>query len=252
MVYNFPEGAWFKALQLSCLVCGLACRNTQSQPVFGLCHHCHVALPRLMLDHSCALCCEPLSTNQPLQLRCGRCLQQRPYFDHSCSALRYEGIVLNLIDTLKRHYDKAVVRLLCDCFLQQLQSLDDIENQIADIDVIMPCPMYWQRDLKRGLNHSLLLSRYLAYRLQLPHQANLLVRARYSATQRGLNAKQRQQNIQGVFSVKRSVKGLTIAIVDDVMTTGSTLNEASKTLMAAGAEKVYAWSIARTPATRAC
>lgn len=115
-------------------------------------------------------------------------------------------------------------------------------------DVIAPVPMHWRRKLSRGFNHCEQLAEQLGQSLQRP-VFNGLRRIRHSPPQQGLSAEQRRRNLQGAFALrgKQSVKGLSIALLDDVVTTGSTAEALSQLLLAAGAREVHIWSLARTP-----
>lgn len=115
-------------------------------------------------------------------------------------------------------------------------------------DVIVPVPMHWRRKLSRGFNHCEQLAEQLGQSLQLPVFKGLR-RIRNSPPQQGLSAAQRHRNLQGAFALqgKQSVEGLSIALLDDVITTGSTAEAISQLLLAAGARDVHIWSLARTP-----
>ncbi|NRB37112.1 MAG: ComF family protein [Pseudomonadales bacterium] len=240
MVYNFSTRL-LNTLQFNCLVCGLRCKDDSSD-IFGLCQYCHASLPHLHAEQCCVRCFLPLPANSQTRL-CGRCLKKPPAFDGSCCALSYEGLTQTLIQRLKRQFDHANNRLLAQLLARQIQRQTDLPPP----QVIIPSPMFWRRNLKRGNNHSLLLSQHLSKCLKIPINNRLLRRSKYSRTQRGLSAKARRENIKGIFEVVGDVEGQHISICDDVMTTGATMHEISFTLKQAGAAKVTAWSVARTP-----
>ena len=112
--------------------------------------------------------------------------------------------------------------------------------------MVAPVPMHWVRRLGRGWNHSSGLARRVARRLKLPMDDEL-VRTRNTPPQVGLPASQRAGNVRGAFAVPRpkEVAGANVLLVDDVMTTGATANEAARTLRRAGAERVIVAVVAR-------
>lgn len=234
MVYKFWHG-WSHHLQRYCLLCQNSSNHAQH---FGLCNECYDNLPHL--QHACGRCALPLAVSRPL---CGRCQQQLPAFDTCLCPLLYSAPLPNLISRLKKHHDGASIRLLAGLLASHLE-----QHQQGWPDVIITTPMYWRRNLQRGNNHSHLLAKQLQQILSLPYQPGLLRRVRATPDQKGLDAKARRHNLRGAFTVKGSVNGLHIAVVDDVITTTSTMQEMAKTLKAAGARQVDAWAIARTPA----
>ena len=244
MVYSFFKKFHY-SLQFNCLLCGIECKKCSSG-IFGLCQFCHAQLPHLALEHCCEHCSLPLAETAHL-LSCGRCLQAPPSYDGSCCALSYEDDSIELIQRLKRQFDNAHIRLLAQLLAQKIQQQNNWHTLWPSIDKVIPSPMYLQRNLSRGNDHSRLLTQALCKTLKLPIDHKTVIRSKYSLPQKGLTAKQRQKNIQGVFSVISDVRGQHIAITDDVMTTGATMNEIAICLKQAGAEKVYAWSVARTP-----
>ena len=238
MVYSF--------LQRQCLLCGLTCSQENNSGIFGLCHFCQTSLPHLAASSSCKLCSMPLPESAQHTI-CGRCIRNPPFFNASCSALAYEKQTLMLIQQLKQHFDKSIARLLCDCFHQQILLHPKGSAMLEKTDLILPAPMFWRRNLKRGNNHSEVLAHILAKSLSIPASCQYIHRCKYTPPQKGLNAKERRMNIQNAFAVKKPLTHMNIAIIDDVMTTGATMNEMSRVLKQAGAKEVYAWSIARTP-----
>ncbi|OQB25806.1 MAG: DNA utilization protein GntX [Firmicutes bacterium ADurb.Bin182] len=108
------------------------------------------------------------------------------------------------------------------------------------IDVIVPVPLHKNRQRQRGYNQSELLAKKIAERENIRFDPHIIARTRDTGTQTKLSHKQREKNVKGAFSVLSNVKGLDIVLIDDVITTGSTLSECAKVLKKAGAGKVYA------------
>ena len=108
--------------------------------------------------------------------------------------------------------------------------------------------MHESRLRQRGFNQSIEISRVLAKKLEIPIEYKAVVRQRSTVAQTGLNAKQRQKNIKGAFNVVRPLNYQHVLIIDDVMTTGATVNELAKVLKKNKVERVGVLSIARAPA----
>lgn len=227
-----------RLFQSTCLLCG--CRqHGQQQPTpayFGLCHFCHADLP--FIAQACRQCGIPLPDGQTL---CGDCISTPPAFDSSCCAVTYEHAVIALVHRFKTRHHNAIGRLLAELLLSRIQSHG------AEIDVIIPAPMHWQRNLQRGNDHAGLLAKSIARKAKLPLHNKLLERSHATPVQKQLNAGQRKKNLRQAFRCTAPVTGLRIAIVDDVMTTGSTMNAIATTLKNAGAAEVHCWAVARTP-----
>ncbi len=115
-------------------------------------------------------------------------------------------------------------------------------------DFLVPIPLHPQRFAKRGFNQSAELALQLGHLRQIPVSFHCLARTIATPSQVGLNAQQRQHNLGHAFAVSCPVAGQKIVLIDDVMTTGTTLAQAAKTLLAAGAKQVDAWVFASTPA----
>ena len=129
--------------------------------------------------------------------------------------------------------------------------LESLASPLADevqsnwrLDVVVPIPLAPARRRQRGFNQSELVARRIAEVHGLPLRLDLLERARETDAQAALDAQHRQQNVRGAF-VARGVTGLRVLLVDDVTTTGATLNEAARALKAAGATHVFALALAR-------
>ena len=235
LVYN-----WIKNnLSNGCLLCLAAPDERQSD----ICHACLADLP--WQQACCARCAMPLPH---ASTRCGRCLATPPAFCHAVVPLLYRFPLDALIPAFKyrRHnrYGLLLARLLADHLQQHLA-----EPEALIPELLVPVPMHPKRQAQRGYNQAFELTRDLAGALHLPCRADLLLRARQTAAQEGLDAAARRRNLRGAFTCPHPalLEGQHLALIDDVMTTGATLDEASRTLLAAGAASVQVWCVARTP-----
>ncbi len=174
---------------------------------------------------------------------CGDCLKTKPYFSCARAIFSYDDAILNSIHQFKYKSDLSVGEILSD-FMAGF-SFPDID--FADYSLIIPVPLHIKRLRERGFNQSLILARAIGEKHQIPVDFSLLKRHKFILTQTGSNKKERKQNIKGAFEVtdKKKISGKSIILIDDVYTTGATVNECAKTLMKAGAQKVSVLTLAR-------
>lgn len=199
-----------------------------------LCGACEADLPSLAQP-----CCPSCALPSPGGERCGRCLAQPPAFDATVAALAYAFPVDALVHALKFRGELAVASLLGRHLAAALS-----RTRPGPVACVVPVPLSAQRLRARGFNQALEIARSLdAGRLE----AGLLARPRDTAAQFDLPWDERQRNVRGAFSIARALDGASVAVVDDVMTTGATLDEVARTLKAAGAARVVNWVVARTP-----
>jgi ComF family protein len=194
-----------------------------------LCAGCSADLPALPSPR-CPRCALPSPAGQT----CGRCLAHPPAYDETIAALAYGFPVDALVQALKFRGELALAPLLGE----RLASVLPPERP----DLIVPVPLSARRLRSRGFNQALEIARSLG-----AVEIGLLGRPADTAPQFDLPWDERQRNVRGAFSARRRVDGVTIAVVDDVMTTGATLDEIARTLKAAGARRVVNWIVARTP-----
>ncbi|TDG15882.1 ComF family protein [Seongchinamella unica] len=186
----------------------------------------------------CRRCALPLASDS---LLCGQCLQAPPAFDRVVAPWLYGEYFAYILRRWKFQDDLALTPLMADLWLRS-----------ADVtvlpDILLPIPLHWYRQWRRGYNQAELLAGELARALPgLPVDAGRLRRTRATAAQSGMDARQRARNLQGTFTVTGSCDNLRVALVDDVLTTGATAREAASALRQAGAARVDVWCLARTP-----
>lgn len=197
-----------------------------------LCPSCAAGLSRLSPER-CPLCALPT----PGSNICGGCLKQAPHFDATQAVFRYEFPVDRLIQSLK--------------YAHRLASADFLGRELAQLllpfrpDLILPVPLAPARLAARGFNQALELARPLARTLGVPLETSRVHRRRDTAPQASLPWKERKQNIRHAFECEFDLTGKSVLVVDDVMTTGATLDELARTLKAHGAERVENLVVAR-------
>jgi ComF family protein len=213
-----------------CTLCGEPADTRRGQL---LCMACDASLPADPAD-VCPQCC----IASPGALVCGDCLSDPPAFDAALTVFTYRFPLDQLIQSFKYASNLA----LADFFAQKLVSCVR-DHPLPHALVAMP--LACRRLTERGFNQALLIAENAAQRLSLPIERTALVRVRETLPQSGLPWKERRANVKGAFACAADLKGRNIALVDDVMTTGATLNEAAKALKLRGAARVTAWVIAR-------
>lgn len=193
----------------------------------------------------CARCANPLpAVSAPEQL-CGACLADPPAYDRTLVAADYALPVDQLVLQLKFGHRLALAPLCARLLRDAVQSAPDFTLPA----LLCPVPLGPRRLAERGYNQALEIARPLARSLGLTLQAQLVVRLHETAAQSSVAPERRQQNIAGAFAVPDAalVAGRHIGVVDDVMTSGRTLNELAATLKRHGAARVSNLVFARTP-----
>ncbi len=221
----------------SCVACEVSLDAREA-----LCASCDLEWKALTKD-SCLRCALPFSAGALSPHWCAACLQQAPSFDRVWAPFEYEGSVARLIGALKFRRHLGALDLLIprsvETFRQALKSLEP--------DLLVPMPLSWRRCFRRGFNQSTLLCRGLKKqsRVYIPELGGVLRRHREPQAQQ--KRAERLQRLKGSFWLKRpeTVVGKKILIVDDVMTTGATLEALAHILKQAGAIQVEAWVLAR-------
>lgn len=145
-----------------------------------------------------------------------------------------------LICAMKFHANYSCAGLMGLLMTEHLRTLNSVFPEL-----IIPVPLHRNRLKQRGFNQSIELARGVSKGLGIPMQLNHCIRRRDTAPQSGLISKQRRKNVKGAFAIIRPIKEKHVAIFDDVITTGSTVNELAKTLRQHGIEIIEVWSIAR-------
>lgn len=218
--------------ECNCIVCGEELENPNR---FGLCPKCAEVLP-YNDNKTCIKCGKPIYSEADY---CMICRDNVRYFDSARSPLIYKDSVKNLILAFK--FGKARwLGIYLAQFLADTYSMNSYK-----CDLIVPIPLSPQRMKQRGYNQSEELSKRLSKLISLPYNTQILIKPLENAQQAKLSARERQENVKGVYKVKNRsiVKGKSILLIDDVCTTGSTLSEAAKVLKGAGAKRVDCISV---------
>ncbi len=175
---------------------------------------------------------------------CGRCLTTAPAFDASCAATHYQPPIDLLVRRLKFGAQLPLAAAFAAALLEPLR-----RRRLDDCDLVLPVPLSADRLAERGFNQAIEIARPLARALGLPLAAHACVRVRDTAPQSMLALADRQDNMRGAFAVRdrAAVSGRRVLVIDDVMTTGHTLDALAACLKRHGATRVVNAVFARTP-----
>lgn len=249
MVNYWLENSLITCLPQPCLLCG----EISQQHDLALCVRCMTGLP--VLGETCQQCANPLETRldklgdflqQPALLqtrRCGQCLRERTYFDHTLAFFPYILPFSHFVQAAKFKGKLSVARLLGQLLAQQLANcVDSLDEQP---DGLLPVPLHPSRQRERGYNQALEIALPVSRRLQIPILYNLASRIKATPAQTSLSLRQRKQNLHKAFNIHHDITGQHIAIIDDVMTSGTTVNVLAKKLKQSGARRVSVWCFSR-------
>lgn len=212
-------------LPRACLLCGAPADA-------ALCPGCAADLP-LLGDHRCPICAQPLAAPAPA---CGACLRKPPGYDATHAALRYAFPVDRLVLMLKFGHRLASA----DFFAARM-----LAGPRPAGTLLMPVPLSLARLRERGFNQAVEIARPLARALALPLDTTSLVRTRDTVPQSRLPWRARRGNLRHAFACTRDLSGESVIVVDDVMTSGATLEAVARVLKDHGATRVDNWVAAR-------
>jgi ComF family protein len=215
-----------RVLPRRCVLCDAPTRDER------ICAGCDAELPRLPLAR-CAVCAVPLVSGEV----CGACLQEPPSFDRVSAVFAYDFPVDALIHAFKYGRRLSLAPVLGEALAG---------SAAPDADVLVPMPLAPRRLSERGFNQALEIARFVSRRHGTPIVATGCRKVIETPPQAALPWKERAKNVRRAFVCDAPFNGLRVAVVDDVLTTGATLNELARVLRRAGAVSVAGWMVART------
>jgi len=208
------------------------------------CPDCYKGLD-LVLEPYCPLCGIPYLAEAPSRHLCGDCLGGVHHFDRARATGLYQGLVREVIHRFKYRGQLFLVRPLAKMLVAPAKEL----SRLHKIDIIVPVPLHPKRLRQRGFNQASLLARRLGPALKISVDYASLKRSRWTEPQTGLTRRQRAANVKGAFGLKtpEKVRGKGILLLDDVLTTGETVNQCVRVLKRdGGAKEVVVLTVART------
>jgi ComF family protein len=192
----------------------------------------------------CHVCGIPFGSISEENHLCEKCLRKRPFFDSLGAPYIYKGRIMDAIHQMKyagkTYLADSLGPLMASFAIKWLDTTEGL--------FIMPVPLHPKRLRERGFNQALLLARAIIPVLGAEIDFLSLRRIIYTRSQTGLNSKEREKNVRRAFTMtgQRKLKGKTVLLVDDVATTGNTMNECARILKKAGIERVFCLALART------
>jgi ComF family protein len=207
-----------------------------------LCADCQRRAPRIVAPF-CAKCSEPFPGAITQTFRCANCEHRVLHFECAVAAYRSRGLVRKLVHEFKYSKQRHLRYPVADWLGE---TLHDPRLRGRHFDVLVPVPLHPARERERGFNQAMLLAELLAASTTVPLRA-VLERTRYTTTQTAYDRAERMENLHGAFRLRKNkdVRDLRVLLIDDVLTTGSTLSECARVLRAAGAVSVHAATAAR-------
>jgi len=218
----------------------ILCRARGQPPALDLCAACETDLPALA--GGCPRCGLPRETGLA-HGDCARCRHDPPPYDRCHAPFDYDFPVDGMIQSLKYGGQLAMARVLGTLLARSVQSV----GLHLDVDMLLPVPLHPGKLAERGFNQSIEIARWTARLVRRPCVERALVRTRATRPQVGLSLAERAANLDDAFAVEGSVRGRRVVVIDDVVTTGSTVRAVAGALRRADASSVDIWCVARTP-----
>ncbi len=223
----YPEG-------LYCISCGKIIDDSRT---YRLCDDCMKSV-NWITDRHCARCGKPLSENNPGEL-CFSCTDRirtdrEPAFDRGFACAGYGACEQAVIFSFKYGYRSDIGDTLGEIMYDRMTAEFEPDELSAMYDMVVPVPVFKEKKKKRGFNHAELMAEAFAKRAGIKCEPDLIIRTRETLPMKGLSPGERRDNVSGAFAVRERKKALTagacILIVDDIYTTGSTIEEIASLL----------------------
>lgn len=231
MVNNWINIIQNYCLPPTCLFCNEASLSTRD-----LCSACQQALPRN--DYCCILCAKPIDQIHNATI-CGHCLNARPYFKSTLAPFLYQRTMRYAIQAFKYHNQYHFARLLGELLSDEIKT----ENTLPQL--LIPVPLHRSRYRERGFNQAYEIAKIISHHRNIAVDNHSFQRQRQTDYQSHLKANLRHKNIKNAFICTQAMTASHVAIIDDVMTTGNTVNEFARLLKTTGVEHIEVWVCAR-------
>lgn len=232
MVYKWLQFARSWAFPARCALC-----DAPGHAGLDLCRACRADLT--LINRPCLHCAAPLPSGSDCPV-CGACQRKPPHFHAAIAPFHYQEPLAYLIRQLKFAGNLPLAGLLGGLMARTLPERHELP------DCLIPVPLHPRRLRERGFNQALEISRVAGAHLSIPVNARACVRTRVTAAQSLLPRTHRESNVRGAFRLQACPAYRRVAIVDDVMTTGHTVNELAHCIArAGGARHIEVWAVAR-------
>lgn len=246
MLKYITEGLLNLIFPLDCRICEKPIRESKG---YSICENCFKTIEFIDKPY-CVKCGKPflISTDlfkQEREILCVDCKRKKYSFEFARSVGIYRGVLRECIHLFKYHGEKKLAEPLGELLIDYLVRNQEFKK---GIDLIIPVPLH-KNDLKgRGFNQSVLLGRIIENYFSIPAKEEVLIKKKLTPSQVNLSKKEREKNILRAFSIDRpeEIRGKNILILDDIFTTGSTVEECSKELKKAKAKNIFILTLARS------
>ncbi|MBI1860272.1 MAG: ComF family protein [Deltaproteobacteria bacterium] len=226
---QFFDQCLIELVSPQCLVCGVFCRR-------GICEACDIYIPFAGHCENCG------RENGSVSGCCLSCAGAGFAFDLNIQSVFWlNRTALAILHRVKLSGEPGWLKLYDDCL-----GIDPKIGLVGSVAVV-PVPLHWTRLMKRTFNQSEVLAKRLAHRHSLAHRPDLLKKVRWTKPQSRSTAAGRVENLRSAFRLGRGRIPESVLLVDDVVTSGSTLQECARVLRSAGVQQISAWTLFRTP-----
>ena len=213
----------------------LICNSTKLDTLNSVCRLCYENLPHRF--NNCARCGMPYASSQN---HCGKCIKQPPPYDVCFCAFEYKDSISHLIRACKYHDQPELALKLANLFVREAK-----DNALTMPDLFIPVPMHIKKLRQRGFNQSILLTQAISKKLEIPYSNKIVIKNKTTPAQANLPLKRRQKNLKDCFKYNKRTNAKHIVIIDDVITTGTTVTEMTKILKRNGVDYIQVWGIAQ-------
>lgn len=209
----------------------------------GLCHECWNKI--IFIENpTCKTCANPFAYDMGDEISCAQCMQNDMYIDYAKTTMKYDKNTRKLIMGYKNHNCFYLTNLFCNLMNNA------IREWVTDLHYIIPIPLHHWRFFWRGYNQAAVLAKHLSKITQIPCLPDGLLKVKWTQSQSNFNKEDRKKNILNAFEINHvyemQIKNKNILIIDDVTTTGATLNCAAKILKKSGVRNIYCTTIAKS------
>ncbi|MCX8587832.1 MULTISPECIES: phosphoribosyltransferase family protein [unclassified Gilliamella] len=206
----------------------------------GICYQCSKNIPKL--NKVCPQCCLPHSLSTQI---CYRCLENKPYWDTLIATSEYINPLKKLIQQLK-FYHKTELTLALARLMFLTWYKKRLANEIIKPDLVTCVPLHHIRYWSRGFNQAELLAKLIAKWLNCDFYPHLLYRHQRAIDQKKLSLKERKQNVETLYECRKNLSQKSVMLIDDIVTTGNTINAVSQQLKKCGAMNIQVICLCRT------
>lgn len=202
---------------------------------YGFCKKCKPDL-EMVSDNHCQKCGKELKVTDVEEEYCADCQRRKRYFQQGKAAFIYSGVMKKAMYRFKYSNRRCYGRIFAEMAVKSYDSWSGLK----DIDGIVPVPMYNKKKRMRGYNQAEVIAEELGKMIHMPVYKNYVIRNRLTLPQKNLDDVQRRANLKNAFIIRKNgVKLRKILLVDDIFTTGSTMDEIAKVCRENGVLKIY-------------